>query len=125
MNHFMFWLLLRYAEVINPNRFVAPTATGYPSSLSQCLQKSGNPDGALESCAFLTLNQLDADIEQAHYRHADNGAWQESLHAFKNFRGARCRLEAEIIPDSDLICRIRLSQQYLEGLQRLPVISSQ
>ena len=116
VNESLFWLLLRYAELVNPNA-PADTAPPPPSAYyEECLRKSGNASGAEESCAFLALGQLDGDIEQIHYRHGSDAAWQESLQAFKNYRAARCRLEEK----EELRCRIRLSQEYLNELQYLP-----
>ena len=111
MNGSLFWLLLRYAELVNPNAIVKSASYYY-----ECLRKSGDASGAEESCAFLALGQLDGDIEQIHYRHGSDSAWQESLQAFKNYRAARCRLEEK----EELRCRIRLSQEYLNELQYLP-----
>ena len=116
VNGSLFWLLLRYAELVNPNRLVKPAPAVSSSYYYECLRKSGNAGGAEESCAFLALGQLDGDIEQIHFRHMDDPAWQESLQAFKNYRAARCRLEDK----EELRCRIRLSQEYLNELQYLP-----
>ena len=116
----LFWLLLRYAEAVHAHDpFAAPPPPRTPPAYMQdCLRKSGNPEGALESCAFLAMTQLDGDIEQRHLRHSNDADWQDSLQRFRDFRAARCRLERET-PD-ELLCRVRLSQQYLEGLPRVP-----
>ena len=116
MNGSLFWLLLRYAELVNPNAIVKSAPPVSSSYYDECLRKSGDASGAEESCAFLALGQLDGDIEQIHYRHGSDAAWQESLQAFKNYRAARCRLEEK----EELRCRIRLSQEYLNELQYLP-----
>jgi len=113
VNESLFWLLLRYAELVNPNA-IADTTPQPPSAYyEECLRKSGNASSAEESCAFLALGQLDGDIEQIHLRHHDDPAWQESLQAFKHYRAARCRLENT----EELRCRIRLSQRHLDELQ--------
>ena len=66
MNGSLFWLLLRYAEIINPNALVKSAPPVSSSYYYECLRKSG---------------------------HGSDAAWQESLQAFKNYRAARCRLE--------------------------------
>ena len=116
MNGSLFWLLLRYAEIINPTAIVKRAPPVSSSYYYECLRKSGDASGAEESCAFLALSQLDGDIEQIHFRHSSDPAWQESLQAFKHYRAARCRLENT----EELRCRIRLSQEYLNELQYLP-----
>ena len=88
MNGSLFWLLLRYAELVNPNAIVKSAPPVSSSYYYECLRKSGDASGAEESCAFLALGQLDGDIEQIHYRHGSDAAWQESLQAFKNYRVA-------------------------------------
>jgi glucarate dehydratase len=116
----LFWLMLRYAEAVSGHDpfTTSPVLPPQPPAyLQDCLRKSGNPDGALESCAFLALTQLDSGIEQLHQRHTGDAAWDETLQHFKNYRGARCRLESE--GNAELLCRIRLSQEYLQDMQQL------
>ena len=78
MNGSLFWLLLRYAELVNPNAIVKSAPAGVVLLLLRMPAQSGDASGAEESCAFLALGQLDGDIEQIHYRH-----------------GSRCRLAGE------------------------------
>lgn len=115
----LFWVLLRYAETVNAHDPLAlpPSTRRSHAYIQECLRKSGNPDGALESCSFLAITQLDGDIEQLHQRHAGDAAWDDLLQHFKEFRAARCRLERE--GNAELLCRIRLSQEYLQEMQRL------
>jgi len=62
MNGSLFWLLLRYAELVNPNAIVKSAPPVSSSYYYECLRKSGDASGAEESCAFLALGQLDGDI---------------------------------------------------------------
>ena len=114
----LFWLLLRYAAAVHAHDPFAAPPPPYtpPAYMQECLRKSGNPEGALESCTFLAMTQIDGDIEQVHLRHGADADWQDSLQRFKAFRAARCRLEGGV--HGELLCRVRLSQQYLDGLPR-------
>ena len=79
MNGSLFWLLLRYAELVNPNAIVKSAPPVSSSYYYECLRKSGDASGAEESCAFLALGQLDGDIEQIHFRLAGEFAGLQKL----------------------------------------------
>lgn len=119
----LFWLMLRYAEIVGGQDTPLapqPAPSQPPAYMQDCLRKSGNPDGALESCAFLALTQLDGGIEQLHQQHAGDAAWDETRQRFKDYRGARCHLESEGgDSNTELLCRVRLSQEYLQEMQQL------
>ena len=54
VNGSLFWLLLRYAELVNPNRLVKPAPAVSSSYYSECLRRSGNASRAEETCAVPT-----------------------------------------------------------------------